>query len=163
MTQRNTPWGIFLLGPLGDQYCMVRAACYVSARALANAEIGSLMVDGERIGWDSAPAEVVGDALVDAFPRILLKTTTKPNLVPVEERGKQGTDEWLYTFLGYGVRRALDGAYNVETLTRSHWCDDHGSLASYGATIHREKDSIGIFQTYDEARDMLTRITGGQI
>lgn len=78
---KNDRWGIFLLGPLGGAYCMVRAACYVSARTLANAELGSVMVDGDQVGWEDAPAEIVGDALVDAFPRILMKTETKPNLV----------------------------------------------------------------------------------
>lgn len=158
---KNERWGIFLLGPLGDTYCMVRAACYVSARALANAELGSVVVDGDQVGWEDAPAEIVGDALVDAFPRILMKTETKPNLVPVEQRG---TDGWLFMYLEYGIRRANGGfaRFNVETKDRRFWVARDGSFRAYGKhQTDESKDSCGIFDTYDEAHAMLMKIAQG--
>lgn len=157
---RQERWGIFLLGPLGEErrYCVVRAACYISARTLANTELGGTVVDGDQVGWDSAPAEIVGDALIDQFPRVLLSTHEPVNLVAVTQRGTGGTDGWLYTYMGYGIRRARDGEFNVESMDRKYWHTKSGfrqKYCGYDGVNDPAKDTLGIFKTYEEAKQAI--------
>jgi len=59
-------WGIYLVGPCGmmDDYYVVRAATVDDARKLVQIDRGSK---------EMYPVEITGEAIVDAFPRIILK------------------------------------------------------------------------------------------
>jgi hypothetical protein len=57
-------WGIYLVGPCGqlDRMYVVRAESYDKARNLIQQKMGT---------FENYPVEVIGDAIVDAFPRII--------------------------------------------------------------------------------------------
>ncbi len=57
-------WGIYLVGPCGqaDRMFVVRAESYDKARNMIQQKMGT---------FENYPVEVIGDAIADAFPRII--------------------------------------------------------------------------------------------